>query len=323
MLGEVLVIHQAVVSDEGEDSFAVSNSPDRLMLCVADGCGGLGSRRYNGGRTGAYLASRLATGALTEWERPKPRIPVDAEHARFCLHGLQVAIDTTFRCYAQSMCQDETPSRIVGSMQRMLPTTLCMVQADIRTGQGVFIWAGDSRGYTLDGSGLHQYTQDDVRGDPDAFESLLKDRPLSNYICADKETALHARGFALPEKGLLLCATDGVYGIVSSPMELEMLLLDTLQRAWDQGSWQRALEKQLAPLLQDDTTLLCCPRGFGSFRELQRYFRPRWEELKREYIKPITARQHDRETVRALWQRYRIGYDRTEGMAHEQPDWRV
>lgn len=323
MLSEVLVLHLAVVSDEGEDSFAVSATPERLMLCVADGCGGLGSRRYTGGRTGAYLASRLAAGALTEWERPAPGIPADAGHAGIILHGLQLALDTAFRCYAQSMFQEEAPSRIVGSMQRMLPTTLCAMQADLNSGLGMFVWAGDSRGYTLDAAGLHQYTRDDVRGNPDAFEGLLNDRPLSNFISADRETHLHACGFSLPEKGLLLCATDGLYSIVSSPMELEMLLLDTLMRARDNDGWQRALEKRLAPRLQDDTTLLCRPIGFSSFKELQKYLKPRYEALKNEYIKPILSRQHDRAAARALWQRYRIGYDRTEGSEHGQQDWRV
>lgn len=323
MLSEVLVIHRAVVSDEGEDSFAISNLPNRLMLCVADGCGGLGSKRYTDGRTGAYLASRLAVGAVNEWERPQPAIPTAAEQAQHSLHSLVVTIDNAFHNYAQSMCQEDKPSRIVGSMQKMLPTTVCALQAEPLSRQAMFLWAGDSRGYTLDAAGLHQYTRDDLRGDPDAFESLLQDRPLSNCISADKPTLLHACGFLLPVKGLVFCATDGLYSIVSSPMELELLLLETMQHSWNIASWRYLLERQLLTRLQDDTTLLCYPCGFTNMREMKKFFRHRYKTLKREYINPIRSRQFNGETVRALWQRYRIGYDRTEGNGHGQSDWRV
>lgn len=323
MLGEIVVVSQAVSPGNGEDSFAVSSYPGGNMLCVADGCGGLGSRRYEENHTGAYLASRLAVSAMEQWVAARPQVPADALEARFLLAELQQVMGLAFEERARRLCSDDTPSRIVGSMQRVLPTTLCALLADGEKGNGLFIWAGDSRGYTLDAGGLHQYTRDDVRGSQDALEGLLQDRPLSNLISADREVLLRGRGFVLPEKGLLICASDGVYGALASPMELEMLLLDTLVHSLDAAGWQRKLERQLCARMQDDMTLLCCPCGFESFWEMQRYFRQRYDALKGEYIKPIRAQQHEREAVRALWQRYRIGYDRTEGTEDERQDWRV
>ena len=319
---ETLIIHQAVVSGQGEDSFAVSKIGNRLLLCAADGCGGLGSKRYACGSTGARIASRTAAETIQGWERITD-IPPDGDAARFWLDELQFLLDNAFRQKAEEHCKEDSPSRIVGSMQRTLPTTVCAFSADNTSGCGAFFWAGDSRGYTLDAEGLHQYTRDDARGNPDAYEGLLLDRPLTNFVSADRGSHLSGCGLSLPEKGLLLCATDGVYHLASSPMELEMLLLDTLLHARSMAGWQKQLEKRLCPHLQDDTTLLCQPRGFSSFREMQQYFRPRCRLLKDEYIKPIQRRNHGQETVRSLWQRYRIGYDRTEGTAHERTNWRV
>ena len=224
---ETLIIHQAVVSGQGEDSFAVSKTGDRLLLCAADGCGGLGSKRYACGSTGARLASRTAAETIQGWERITD-IPPDGDAARFWLDELQFLLDNAFRQKAEEHCKEDSPSRIVGSMQRTLPTTVCAFSADNTSGCGAFFWAGDSRGYTLDAEGLHQYTRDDARGNPDAYEGLLLDRPLTNFVSADRGSHLSGCGLSLPEKGLLLCATDGVYHLASSPMELEMLLLDTL-----------------------------------------------------------------------------------------------
>ncbi len=322
MQADFLIIQQAVTPGQGEDSFAVSKKEEYLLLCAADGCGGLGSRRYLCGSTGASIASRTAVGVIENWQRAG-EIPEDEEAAGFWLRELQFLLDNEFHRQAADLCRDDSASRIVGSMQRTLPTTVCALSADTAKARGAFFWAGDSRGYTLDADGLHQYTRDDARGNPDAYEGLLLDRPLTNFICADRDTRLNGCGFALPEKGLLLCATDGVYNALSSPMELEMLLLDTLLHSFSMGSWKKELEKALCLQPQDDTTLLLSPHGFASFRDMQQYFRPRYRVLKDEYIKPICRRNHEQDTVRALWQRYRIGYDRTEGIAHERTYWRV
>ena len=324
MLGEMFSIQLAVVPDHGEDSFAMSSMPGNALLCVADGCGGLGSKRYDKleHHTGAYLASRLVARAVMGWWQEHPQVPLKLEEGRYLLDDLQQEVQAVFSNFASVHCQDET-SRIVGSMQRTLPTTLCSLFANERSKAGCFIWAGDSRGYTLDGKGLHQFTEDDVRGNPDAFEGVLLDRPLSNLICADRQPQLHMRRFSMPEKGLLLCMTDGAYNVSSSPMELEMLLLDTMMHSASQSRWQRKLEKTLAASMQDDMTVLCCVRGFVDYDAMKQYFQPRYEQLKREFITPARRKRKNREVARAYWQHYRLEYDRTEGTANGQQDWRI
>ena len=64
--GTLLSISHAVLPDEGEDSFVLRENPALSWMGVADGCGGLGSRRYAGveNHTEAYLAARLVTQAF-------------------------------------------------------------------------------------------------------------------------------------------------------------------------------------------------------------------------------------------------------------------
>lgn len=325
LLGEIMVVQLAVVPGAGEDSLAVSSLPENVMVCVTDGCGGLGSRRYHllDHCTGAYLAARLAARTLLGWTDDQPRVPSAPQDGFYQLLDLQLELENVFGSFARDFCLAESSSRIVGSMQRTLPTTLCALLADERSRACSFIWAGDSRGYTLDDRGLHQYTKDDVRGTQDAFDGLFLDRPLSNFICADKPPRLSMRRFPMPERGLMLCMTDGVYSAVSSPMEMEMLLLDTMMHAADQERWQRKLEKALQAAQQDDMTLICASRGFASYEEMKAFYRPRYELLKKEYITPARRKRADREAVRASWERYRGEYDRTEGAAYDQQDWRI
>ena len=65
MSQRLLCAQYAVLPGSGEDSFCMRAVGEGALLCVADGCGGLGSRRYEtlGDHTGAFAGSRLATHA--------------------------------------------------------------------------------------------------------------------------------------------------------------------------------------------------------------------------------------------------------------------
>ena len=91
----------------------------------------------------------------------------------------------------------------------------------------------------LNAEGLHQCTRDHLRGDPDPFESLYRDRPLSALISADAPVALSLRRLRVPKPCVLLVATDGAFGCLPTPMEFEMLLLNTLRASADWGGWER------------------------------------------------------------------------------------
>ena len=44
--GESLILCNEAVSGQGEDHYAAETDSLGGLLCVADGCGGIGSRRY-------------------------------------------------------------------------------------------------------------------------------------------------------------------------------------------------------------------------------------------------------------------------------------
>lgn len=323
----LLSVCHAVLPENGEDSFALCRDERGALLCVADGCGGLGSRRYPalGNQTGAYIAARLVTRAVAMWAQEREKLPsAPLEGERF-VQTLQEHLEAILCGFAQKN-GGEAKSRIVGSMQRDLPSTLCAaLTADgaARWREVCFLWAGDSRGYVLDENGLHQCTQDHLRGSPDAFDSLYHDAPLSRLLCADRHAEISLRRLRAPLPCMILTATDGAYSSLMNPMEFEMLLLDTLMSARSWESWEKKLSNRLKKLAQDDATLLLEPCGVSGFDEMKQKLLPRRAILQKQFVTP--CRRHCGNTAyqKEKWLLYRETYDWTLGGNHERMDWRL
>ncbi len=322
MSSRLLCVQYAVLPGSGEDSFCARSAGSGVVLCVADGCGGLGSRRYASlhDRTGAFVGARLATHALSAWAGEQPPMPASAREGSLLCRELEGELTALFQRFSARHCGG--PSRIVGSMQRSLPTTLCAAFASGRE-DFCFLWAGDSRGYVLDENGLHQCTHDHLRGDPDPFESLYRDRPLSALVSADAPVRLSMRRLRVPRPCALLVVTDGAFGCLPTPMELEMLLLDTLRASADWDGWERRLLNQLKKAAHDDATLLIAPLGFDSPEAMKEALAPRRALLQKRFITPVRRKRRDVAYARARWLEYRTEYDWTEGGRDERFDWRI
>ena len=105
--------------------------------------------------------------------------------------------------------------------------------------------AGDSRAYVAEpDGGLGQLTTDHLRSGGDAMRNLTDDSVMSNCISADTEFSIDHHQVQLQAPFLLLCATDGCFAYVRSPMHFEHLLLSTMQDAQDVPAWQQALEAE-------------------------------------------------------------------------------
>lgn len=327
MTQPLLSVSYAVLPENGEDSFVLRRDEQGTILCVADGCGGLGSRRYPAleNRTGAYIAARLVTRAFSMWAQERRALPASERQGAAFAQTLQTDLNAMLRGFAQKNCAEEK-NRIVGSMQRRLPSTLCAAvtaQGAARWREVCFLWAGDSRGYVLDENGLHQCTQDHLRGNPDAFDSLYRDMPLSRVLSADAETEISLRRLRAPMPCMILAATDGAYGSLMTPMEFEMLLLDTLMSARSWESWQKKLTNRLGKLAQDDATLLMEPCGADSFDEMKKNLLPRRAVLQKQFITPCRRHRRDTAYLKDKWLEYREHYDWTQGGTHERMDWRI
>jgi len=95
-------------------------------------------------------------------------------------------------------------------------------------------WAGDSRAYLLDPrAGAQQLTTDDIKSGADAMRNLTDDSVMSNCISASADFHINHRAVELEAPFVVLCATDGCYGYLPSPMHFEQLLLSTMAAAKD------------------------------------------------------------------------------------------
>lgn len=322
----MLSIQYSPVPETVEDSFALLGDTQSALLCVADGCGGLGSRRYPelNNQTGASLAARLAVEAASGWWQRGTVMPHTRLQGQEMLAGLAPCLEQALNDFSRA--HPQTGSRIVGSMQRELPTTLCMAlsaPAEENRQELCFVWAGDSRGYVLDGRGLHQCTQDHVRGELNSFDSLYRDAPLSNLLSAGRTPRLAARHLCINRPGVVIVATDGAFGGLRTPMEMEMMLIDTLLAAKTQSGWQRKITTVLKKAANDDATLLMQPCGFETFEAMQRHFQIRRGFLQKQFITQARRKRTNLSYVEGRWQAYRQGYDWTEVSGDAACDWRI
>ena len=321
-----LCVSHCALPEAGEDSYSFQALPEGFFACVTDGCGGLGSRRYPscGNFTGAYVASRLAARFMAQEAAVLP-FPSGKEEGEIFVRECSSAISRTFEEYLSRLESGNPSPKIVGTMQRPLPTTLAGAFLRQREEglEVLFAWAGDSRGYVLDEDGLHQFTADHVRGNgANEFVTLYQDRPLSRLFYAGGDNRPELRHTVLRKPGLVILATDGAYSGLSTPMEFEMLLLDCLVKALHGKSWKTKLTNRLGKMASDDATLILLPWGFSSFEEMQETLLSRRARLQKAYITPVrTRKKYDFAQTR--WEEYRQGYDRTEAAGDGNEDWRL
>lgn len=298
-LDSTLILGREKIADHGEDAWVYDAGEDRVMVGAFDGLGGSGAKRYEAydGRTGAYIASRAAADAADEWLR-------GGELSEENLHR---SICEELRAYKTGA---GTPGGAVikGSMTREFPTTVsvavCRPAADGVTAD--FYWAGDSRGYILDETGLKQITRDDVNDADDILAQMDSDGVMNNLASLSKAWTLHRTRREHIPAGIAFTATDGCFGYVRTPMEFEYQLLETMCAAECVDDWQNRLEDTLRECAGDDFTLLGVIFGYGEFSAMQRRFRPRLEWLRKTYIEPLeTAAPAE---INAMWLNYSRSY---------------
>jgi serine/threonine protein phosphatase PrpC len=321
----------AKVAGEGEDADPILRvGPDLGLLGVFDGMGGAGGRVYDtpdGRHTGAWIASRFARNVverlMLELIKPEWNLDGPATAAE-----LQRVLASSLAARLAELKAPETTLR--SKLVKALPTTMTLAvlqRTDPATGSYAchLFWAGDSRAYVVDPDvGAMQLTTDDLRSGGDAMRNLTDDSVMSNCISADTEFHIKHRQVELQAPFLLLCATDGCFAYVRSPMHFEHLLLSTLQDARDAEAWRRALETAVTAITGDDAALALLGLGadLAGFKQL---FKDRAAELQRRYIDPLDhldgqVQRAERElaelrTRRAqlgaeLWGAYKPGYER-------------
>lgn len=319
-LDDRFVIAGEMIEGKGEDSYYAALSMHAAVGAVFDGCGGLGSRRYPSfsRHTGAFMASRAVCSALRDWfDQTQCREEDGSQDPGQLADALREEMRRSLDVCMQY--RGET-SRIMGSMVRDFPTTAAVVLVR-EPGQGpgdllqvTCFWAGDSRVYLMDGKGLAQLTEDDLRGQ-DAMSNLRADAPLSNYVSAGADFTLHTRTIEVRGPFAVFAASDGCFGYVRTPFHFEEMVLSCLQDADTPADFEQALDRQIREYAGDDYTLAFMNFGYGSFAAFRRAFAARLAVVRENYIDPIEGEGGNRapEYLDKLWKTYRVDYERFLG----------
>ena len=99
-LDTLFVVSGEMIENNGEDNFCCLSGGCSSIAAVFDGCGGLGAKTYAGfqGHTGAYVSSRLMSGAVYDWFLDTNQQPIqqiqDVEAGEDVTVKLELAVST-------------------------------------------------------------------------------------------------------------------------------------------------------------------------------------------------------------------------------------
>lgn len=298
----ILICNEKIL-EKGEDSGLEIYTSEAGIMGVFDGCGGMGSRTCTGisNKTEAYLASRAVCNAVKMWFYANSEYGYtwDINHLK------DLIISNLSICQNQSGNQE---MKLKGSLIRLFPSTIALAAFRIVNGElfSEHIWAGDSRTYCIDHLGLGQISIDDIKGE-DAMSNLTKDSALTNVLSADKNFILHRIQFKITGPCIILAATDGCFGYVSSPMEFELMILSTLIHAVNVDEWQGSLNDEIMNRSGDDQTITVAAFGFDEFSDMKAYYLSRYHtvlEMVREFD------SSDSDNRQNIWRNYKTNYYR-------------
>ncbi len=311
ILDGFFVVNKEMIAKNGEDSYAFSINDKCGLMCVFDGCGGIGSRKYAAysNKTGAYIASHTVAKTVTSWfnEFNNEGGDISGNSIKRICADLEARITKELK----TLESGAESSMIKGSLAtKSFPTTASMTlfKSEKSRLYTAFVWAGDSRGFILTPKGLSQITKDDIGEGEDAFSNLSSDGRLTNVIAADGDYHLNSRIMSCPTETILITATDGCFGYFPTPMEFEYMLLNTLLNSNNLMEWKQNLHAEYVKVAGDDFTMGAVVCGFNSFRNLKRAFFERKEYLYRHYIARI-ADATEEEKLR-MWETYKTDYYR-------------
>jgi hypothetical protein len=274
----------------------------------------------------AYLASRIARDVVEE------RM-LDLLEPDWHLNGEAAAND--LRRTVQQALKDRlrelnaAPSGLRSRLIRALPTTMAVValqrtQPGGPVWAGHVFWAGDSRAYVFESTGARQLSTDDLRDPGDALANLRRDSVVSNAMSADTEFHVNYRRVELRAPFLAVCATDGCFGYLPTPMHFEHLVLGCLLEARTTAAWSSAVQAKITAVTGDDAAMSTLGVG-ADFKEFQQLFAPRVAQLGSEFVEPldevsdaVTRLEHELDALRSRWldemtekwDRYKSGYER-------------
>ena len=308
-LCQYLSIKYGPASEKCEDALCYSFDDAHFHFAgVFDGCGGLGSKRYEkvGNKTGAFISSQ--TCASVFHDEMKHSLSSKGINDSFVTHLKSSFLDALRNREEQYGQQ----SGLVGTMVRTLPCTGSMVVISEAEGSEKLLHldilhAGDSRVYIMrPNEGLQQVTRDDLSGNPDALKNLYVNAPMTNVINIDQDFMLTRLSFDIETPVAILCASDGVFGYVKTPMHFEKLILDALETSQNFDSAEQAFLKSIKAIAADDATAVMPFYGWDSFDQIKRDFGKRYRFVS-GLCHSIEENMTD-ETINSAWNQFKVRY---------------
>jgi hypothetical protein len=310
-LDQVMSFCREKIPGHGEDSYCYSFCDSAGLIGVFDGCGGAGAKKhdYYSGHTEAYMASRLCAGSF--YDQFRKFFP--CSQSATSLAKEVFAPLTAKRLIEFGPPKDTTGFQIKGSSVRTLPSTAAVAviqQATDGSALVTAIWAGDSRVYIMDSLGLAQLTVDDTTV-TDPMMNIYEDGILKNVLCSDKPIDLHCKTIKLNNPFIVFSATDGCFGYLSTPMEFEGVLLETLLKSNCFAEWECNLADVISSIAGDDHALCLAAYGYGSYPNIQKSFIERMNYIEKYYLLPVSnIPVEDRDSRFELWSSYCENYMR-------------
>lgn len=288
---------------KGEDAYAFDFSDPQLHTqAVFDGCGGAGAWRYPEFHyaKGAFVAAHAIASVFLGWSRG--------------LKDQGVACPTEAAESFRRMAWDElthlkescAPMGIAGTMVKSFPCTAAVAIQQLTAPKRLTLTAlnaGDSRVYYLTPEeGLVQVTKDESCYSPDPLESLRASPTLSNMLNADKPFTVTPCQVEISLPCAVICATDGMFSALRSPMDFEYLLLNRLAYAGSLHEFEAGFQRKLAEIANDDST---CVMSFYGWKDMGS-IRTSLEKRTRDVADIINGLEEGQEQVlREYWQQYR------------------
>lgn len=158
--------------------------------------------------------------------------------------------------------------------------------------------------------------------------NLTEDGVLTNMITLSRDFMIHTGHITMDRPGFIFAATDGCFGYLSTPMEFEYLLLETMLSSDCVSSdssgvsaqwmdrlakkvrlgWQEKLCEVIGKIAGDDYTISGYAIGFNSFEEMKKAFIGRANTLYSQFISGLEEKSYDDKFT--LWQQYKDNYHR-------------
>ena len=303
----------------GEDSNTLSIVKDDFCAVgVFDGMGGSGAAicksEFGDDHTKAYVASRIILEAINNYiENTKDVRSINSDGIRFTARGRLEQEKNTYPTKASGL-----RSKLV----RDYPTTLAITTA-LKNEDETYVvnsyWAGDSRNYLWTQEGFCQISKDDLDTELDPLENLRNDGILSNCICADREFCINNLTIEVPEKFVILSATDGCFNYFATPMHFQEVLLTGLRLSENEEEWADFCKEEFSAVTGDDVSISLLAIGFESFTDLKETFmsstvtgiekiKSAQDEIKHLTSKLDSAKENLEALIQSEWEVYKVSY---------------